>query len=192
MFAPDVFGALSAFLDLVDRLQLPCVIGGSVASSLQGLPRQTIDLDVVVELPGDRVDALVVAAAASFYVSEFAVREAVRNQRAFNLIHVETAFKIDCYIAGPDQFDRAQFDRAIAVELPGLPGRILRVASAEDVILRKLEWYRLGHEVSERQWHDVIGVLKVQGDRLDTGYLDAWAAIRGVSELLARARAAAG
>ena len=86
----------------------------------------------------------------------------------------------------------AQFDRAIAVELPGLPGRILRVASAEDVILRKLEWYPLGHEVSERQWHDVIGVLKVQGDRLDTGYLDAWAAIRGVSELLARARAAAG
>lgn len=188
MFAPDLLAPLARFLEIVERLKLPCVVGGSVASSLQGLPRQTIDLDVVVILRESEVAALVEEAQVHFYVAESAVREAVRHRRAFNLIHGETAFKIDVYVSGDTEFDRAQFSRAIEAQLPGLEGTPLRVASAEDVILRKLEWFRLGNEVSDRQWYDVLGVLKVQAGRLDDVYLDSWAVKRGVSDLLERAR----
>ena len=192
MFDPVVAGPLGRFLDLIDSLGIRYVTGGSVASSLQGMPRQTIDLDVVIELePGD-VGRLVTEAARYFYVSEDAVRGAVRHKSSFNLIHAETAFKVDIYVSDGSAFDRAQFDRAIEVELPLLGPRRVKIASAEDVVLRKLEWFKLGNEVSDRQWYDLMGVLKVQGQRLDFAYLNQWARARGLASLLDRAKTEAG
>jgi hypothetical protein len=162
-----------------------------VASSLLGIPRQTIDLDVVIELREEDVEGLIEAAAADFYVSESAVRQAVRYHRGFNLIHPGTAFKLDVYVSGGSEFDEEQFVRSQEVSLPGI-ALPLRVSSAEDVILRKLEWYRLGGEVSDRQWYDVLGVLKVQRERLDAAYLSRWARRRGLDGLLGRARREAG
>jgi len=188
VFDSDIFGPIARFLEMVAELKLRCVVGGSVASSLQGLPRQTIDLDVVVELEEVDIPRLVEAARRHFYVSDAAVLEAVRHRRGFNLIHGGTSFKIDVYVSGDTEFDRQQFARAVDARLPGLEGHVLRLASAEDVILRKLEWCRLGNEVSDRQWYDVMGVMKVQSSRLDDAYLDRWADQRGLSELLARAR----
>ena len=192
MFAPDVREPLEHFFRIVEELGIRCVVGGSVASSLQGMPRQTIDLDVVVALPESAIGTFVAASSHHFYVSEQAVREAVKHKRAFNLIHSSTGFKVDVYVSGDSEFDREQFDRAVDAALPGLEGHRVRVASPEDVILRKLDWYRLGHEVSDRQWYDVAGVMKMQGPRLDDGYLDRWAVRLGLAELLARARRESG
>lgn len=192
MFDPLVAKPLGRFLDLIESLGICYVAGGSVASSLQGIPRQTIDLDVVIELRRGDIGDLIREASRDFYVSETAVEDAVRHHASFNLIHAESAFKVDVYVSDGSAYDRAQFDRAIEVELPLLGTRRVRIASAEDVILRKLDWYKLGHEVSDRQWYDLMGVLKVQGNRLDFAYMDTWAQRRGLDALLARARREAG
>jgi hypothetical protein len=192
MFDPEVTVPLRRFASLMERLHMRCVVGGSVASSLLGIPRQTIDLDVVVEMEPEDIAAFVREAGADFYVSESAVRSAVLHRTGFNLVHAETAFKVDVYVSGDSEFDRLQFARATEVAVPGAGLGDFHVASPEDVILRKLEWYRLGGKVSERQWHDVLGVLKVQAERLDLDYMTTWARSRDVEDLLRTALGEAG
>ena len=168
-------------------------IGGSVASSALGVPRSTLDVDVVTDLETSQVTAFVTALEADYYIDADAIRDAIARRASFNLIHLGTMLKIDVFIIGSRPFDRIAFARHVdrpLVEDQGAPTFSLR--SPEDVILKKLEWYRLGGEVSDRQWTDAIGVLKVQRDRLDLDYLRRWAADLGVSDLLARALDAAG
>jgi len=101
-------------------------------------------------------------------------------------------FKVDVFISKQRPFDRAQFERKAAQVVATEPERTACVASAEDTVLTKLEWYRLGGEVSERQWRDVQGVLKVQAAGLDLAYLRRWAAELQVADLLTKALVEAG
>jgi hypothetical protein len=116
------------------------------------------------------------------------IYEAIRRQSCFNLIHLSTMYKVDVFVAKDRPFDRSALSRITREEV-GEPGDSLHVwfASVEDVILSKLEWFREGGEVSERQWLDVEGVLKVQRGRLDLMYLRRWAAELNVADLLERA-----
>lgn len=172
---------------LLDALNIPYMIGGSFASSVHGMGRHTRDADLVIDLAANQADALVRGLEKDFYVSREAVQDALRDHDAFNAIHLDSTFKIDFFILGTSPFDQEEFRRREAHQ-PTAEGPGLVFKTAEDTILRKLEWYRAGGEVSEQQWRDVLGVLAVCRARLDDAYLNQWAASLELTNLLARAR----
>ena len=119
------------------------------------------------------------------------MRTAAADRRSFNLIHLATMFKVDVFVSKGRPFDRSAAERAQLQALGEHTDRRFFVASAEDTVLAKLEWFRLGGETSERQWWDIIGVLKVADDA-DRAYLRRWSAALGVGDLLDRALMDAG
>jgi hypothetical protein len=179
-------------VDTFDRLGIPYLVGGSLASSLYGIPRATQDVDIVARLGRRDVQPLVSALRETFYLDQQAILEAVEQRGSFNLIHLGTFLKVDVFVDKDDEASRAQLERRRRYEIDGDPPRSLVVASPEDVVAHKLYWYRLGDEVSDRQWSDVLGVLRVSGDRLDMEYLRRIATLLGTQDLLERALDEAG
>jgi hypothetical protein len=171
---------------ILDEMRIPYLVVGSVASSLQGFSRATADVDIVADLHPEHITPLFVALKDEYYVDDQAMRRAVSQRRMFNLIHFDTLIKVDIYIPQDDEFSREQFKRARRETLlPGEAG-VAYIAAPEDTILAKLRWHKRGGEVSERQLSDVLGVLKVQGERLDLEYLREWADSFGVLDMLER------
>lgn len=174
-------------IDALESLHVPYFIGGSLASAVHGVVRATMDVDLVADLDTEHVEPLAHTLGDTFYTDAEMIRDAVQRRSSFNVIHLETMFKVDVFVRKERPFDQAQFERRILQTLATKPDRRAYVASAEDTILAKLEWYRIGGQVSERQWRDVQNVLKVQEDRLDLPYLHHWAKQLGVRDLLGRA-----
>jgi hypothetical protein len=174
-------------IDAFDKLGVPYLIGGSMASALHGTARSTLDTDLVCDLQAEQAKSLVQMLEKEFYIDEAMIRDAIHYQSSFNLIHLATMFKVDVFITKHRRFDQMQFQRRQLQVIANKPERKVYVTSAEDIILAKLEWYRLGGKMSDRQWRDIIGVLKVQADRLDLNYLSQWAVELDVSDLLQRA-----
>lgn len=177
-------------IEALEGLGVPYLIGGSLASAVHGVARATVDADVVADLRPEHAEPLARALGEAFYADVEAIRDAIRERSHFNVIHLETMFKVDIFVRKQRPFDQAQFERCAAQIVATDPERTAYVASAEDTVLTKLEWYRLGGEVSERQWRDALGVLRVQGERIDAVYLRRWADALGVADLLERALAA--
>jgi hypothetical protein len=175
----DVINALNA-------LEIPYFIGGSLASSVHGVVRTTMDVDLVADLDLEHVEPLVQMLRQAFYMDVGTIREAVRHRRSFNLIHLETMFKVDVFVRKQRPYDQAQLERRLLQTLTIDPEQVAYVASAEDTVLTKLEWYRMGGEISDRQWNDVLNIIKVQGEQLDRDYLRHWAPQLGVADLLER------
>lgn len=175
--------------EVLDGLGIRYHLGGSFASTLHGHPRQTRDADLVVDLALGAVPGLVEAVRRDFYVDAGMIERAISSQASFNILHLETGFKVDFFVLGDGSFDRSEFERAEILRIHEGPDLDAPVKSAEDTVLRKLAWYRLGGEVSDRQWSDILGILEIQGARLDRGYLDRWAPELGVEDLLQRALA---
>lgn len=171
----------------LDELGVPYFIGGSLASSLYGLGRSTYDADIIAKLEPTQAEPLTKAVSQDFFADLSMIRDAIQRKGSFNLIHRDTAFKVDVFVAGEGDFDQATFDRRVEQSLEGLDGSIF-FSSPEDTILAKLDWYRLGNHVSERQWNDVVEILKAQGNQLDADLLNQWASRLGLTDLLHRAQ----
>jgi hypothetical protein len=173
---------------ILDRLGITYALSGSMACSIHGIDRYTRDADFSIEPFPGREAEFAAAFGPDYYVSESAIREALAKRGSFNAINTATGFKADFFVRGDVPFESAAMSRRLSLSLPDDPAQPIAFFSAEDILLLKLRWYRLGDESSEQQWNDVLGVLRTQGDRLDGGYLDSWAADLGVADLLARAR----
>jgi hypothetical protein len=177
---------LSQISALLDQLNIRYVLVGSFASSFHGLYRSTADIDILADIKAPQVRSILEALEKSFYVDEKALREAVDQRRSFNAIHYDSVFKVDIFIARNDEFAEAQLQRRELREVPDTESDVY-VATAEDTILAKLRWYRAGHEVSNTQWNDVLGILRINQRRLDSEYLNNWAEKLGVTDLLLKA-----
>lgn len=171
--------------NILNALDIPYLVGGSVASGILGEVRATQDIDLVADLPREKVSKLVETLQPRFYVSEDAVLDAIDYKRSFNLIDNESLGKIDIFILKDEPFHQTEFQRRTPVVVR-LPDQTLILPSAEDIILQKLSWYRQGGKVSSVQWRDVLGVMKLQGERLDFDYLVRWADELKLTELLSQ------
>lgn len=180
---------LLRLLAVLDQLEIPYMIGGSGASSVHGVTRTTADVDLVVKIGAPNVPPLVAELSQEFYIDEDQVRAAIEHARSFNLIHYQSSYKFDIFPLNDDCHQQAQFSRRrfeTSSIFTGEPVE-LAVSSPEDVILSKLRWFRLGGEISERQWNDVLGVVAVQRNKLDLNYLQEWAEKLDIADLLNRA-----
>jgi hypothetical protein len=185
MTAPDILAAVTPVVEAFEQIGIAYQIGGSVASSVYGLARATLDIDMVADLNFGQVRSLVERLQHEYYVDEEAVRDAVQRRSSFNLVHQRTALKVDVFLPKQRPYDHEAFRRARQNTLEETEiARQFSLASPEDVILNKIEWYAQGGRVSDRQWNDVLGVMKVQRDSLDLGYLRRWAKELGLSDLL--------
>ena len=171
----------------LERVGAQYLVGGSLASSLHGVPRATQDIDIVVDLSPTHIPALIRELSREFFVDEQRVKTAVPRRETFNIIDRQSMIKVDVFVLGDDDLSRGQIARRVQYELPGAAGQTLFLSAPEDVVAHKLYWYRLGGGVSDRQWGDAVNVLKVQAGRLDSALLERIAAARGVSDLLGKA-----
>lgn len=176
----ELFDLLRHCVDVLESLRVPYFVTGSLASVYYGEPRLTNDIDIVIDLQTHHVARFCRAfSPAEYYVSEEAVREAVAARTQFNVIHPESGLKADMLIASDTPFGRIRFERAVRVR--PTPDQEAWFSSAEDVILKKLDFYREGR--SEKHLRDIAGMLKVSGGEIDENYIAEWAKRLGVSEI---------
>jgi hypothetical protein len=174
-------------LRTLEDLGILCTVGGSIAGSFAGEPRSTIDIDVVAAVPEAKVDDVVSSFSPAFYVDAVALRRAIRTRTNTSLIHHATSLKVDLFIAGGSALDAQQLARRRVVCVGD--DITLAIHPPEDVLLQKLRWFKLGGEVSDRQWRDIVAIVRVQGSRLDREYLRANAPVIDGEALLERALA---
>lgn len=168
----------------MEKIGIPYLIGGSLASSIYGIPRATQDADIVADIHKKDIEPLNEALKDKFYIDTESIKKAIKHQSYFNLIHLKSMFKIDVYIFKREEFYKEEFKRRQKIAITSTPERKAYIATPEDTILSKLEWFRKGEEVSDRQWDDILGILKVQKEHLDMNYLYDWASKLNLTDLL--------
>lgn len=165
-----------------DLLGIRYLIGGSLASSLYGIPRATQDVDIVADVTIENVHALLELLQKEFYVDSDLGIEALQSKTSFNIIDKESIFKIDIFLMSHDTLSSIEMDRRKPYSI--VDSNTFFLCSPEDIIAHKLYWYKLGDEISDRQWNDALNVLKIQQDNIDFEYLEKMCSARGVLSLL--------
>jgi len=171
---------LRTVVEIFNRLGIRYLITGSVASMAYGEPRLTNDIDIVAAIDGSHVDALTAFFPPSeFYLSGEAMREAIRTKGQFNIIHPDSGLKVDVMVKQNTPFDESRFSRAR--KLSPAEGYFADFASPEDVIIKKMEYYK--HGGSEKHLRDITGIMKISGELIDTGYIQKWSRSMGLTEI---------
>jgi len=188
MKTPDILHAMKPVRISFDKLSIPYYISGSIASSVYGIARATMDIDLVADIKHENVFQLKKMLEDKYYIDENMIEDAIKHSSSFNLIHLETMIKIDVFIQKkhPYHIEALKRKRKDTLEESANAPEFY-FSSPEDIILNKLQWYNEGDRVSEREWLDVIGVIKVQSNNLDTEYLQKWGDNLGLSELITKA-----
>jgi hypothetical protein len=184
---PEPLAVTLQVIDALEQVGARYVIGGSLASTIHGVVRTTLDTDILADLSLRQARPFADLLTGAFYLDLDSIRHAIRQRSSFNLIHLATMFKVDVFIPKGLPFDEQELDRRQLWIADPDSGRTIYVATPEDTVLAKLAWCRQGDEMADRQWRDILGVLAVQDDRLDLPYMHRWAASLGVSDLLERA-----
>jgi hypothetical protein len=183
----DTLKVALAAANVFEELGVRWFLGGSLASSVHGIPRATFDADIMADLGPQHVRPFIKRLGDEWYADEGAIMDAISQRSSFNLIHFATAMKVDVFLPKPRRFDSGEFTRSRKMSVAEGSSVEASVCCAEDIVVAKLEWYRLGGEDSERQWQDVLGVLRLNSGRLDIDLLRQSADEVGVSDLLQRA-----
>ncbi len=188
MNSPDILLALKPLIASFNELKIKYYIGGSLASSIYGMPRATLDADIVADINLNQIKTLKNNLEKKYYIDENMIKDAIKNNSSFSLIHFETSVKIDIFVYKNNAYQKKAIERGVEDTLvENDQSSKFRFASPEDIIINKLNWYQMGGKVSERQWLDVIGVIKIQGISLDKKYLKNWAIKLDLTELLKKA-----
>jgi len=169
-----------------EQLDIPYFIGGSLASTLYGMVRTTQDSDIVAEMRLEHLKPFASALEDEFYVDDEMIADSIQHKISFNIIHRESMFKVDVFVPRPRSFLQSQLARAQRQTFSFDTEVSAKFCSPEDIILAKLEWYRMGGEVSERQWRDILGILKTRTGSLDLAYIEKWADELNVRDLFNR------
>lgn len=169
------------------ELDIPYMVGGSFASSFYGFYRTTHDADFIIDITKEKEARFIELFQREFYVSRTLIDQSLQTGSAFNIIHLESSFKVDFFVLRGERYNRFAFSRRSLRQIDPESQIQTYVQSAEDTVLAKLDWYRQGGQVSELQWRDGVGILKTQRSLLDLKYLRHWASQQGIGELLNRA-----
>lgn len=170
----------------LEALGIAYAIGGSLASTVYGEVRTTQDSDILSDMRPEHIDPFVQALQAEFFMDPQMIADAIARNSSFNIIHRESMFKVDVFIPAQTPFNRSQLNRARRHAVSADAAIAADFCSAEDTLLPKLQWFRMGGETSERQWRDALGILKTQAGALDQEYLRNWAHELGITDLLER------
>lgn len=166
------FELLELVVNVFERYNISYFVTGSVASMAYGEPRLTNDIDIVADLNNEHIkDILISFSSPDFYVSENMIKEAIIHRSQFNIIHPASGLKVDVIIRKKTQFDESRFTRIRRIQA----GETYQAnfASPEDIIIKKLDYYRMGS--SEKHLRDITGILKISGDDIDSDYIVSWA-----------------
>jgi hypothetical protein len=188
----ESIGLALRVVEILEALTVSYLIGGSVASSILGEPRATLDIDIVADLQLSHVQPLVQAMIGEFFIDERMVTEAIERKSSFNVIHLDSMQKVDIFVLSDQPLAQSEMQRRQQLVITQNPEKLVWLPSPEDIILQKLIWYQMGNRVSDRQLRDVLGVMKVQADRLDFNYLAQWAETLKLTDLMAQVLEAAG
>lgn len=175
MKTPEILQAVQPVIAALNGLSIPYYIGGSVASSMYGIGRATMDIDLVADIKSCHISTLKQLLEKDYYVDENMIMDAMARASSFNLIHLKTMIKIDVFFQKADSYSQQALDRKrkdILVEYDDASQ--FYFCSPEDIIISKIKWFEMTERTSERQWLDIIGVLKVQNTKLDIDYMKHW------------------
>ncbi len=186
MNTPEIIQAITPIIDIFERFDIQYYIGGSVASSVHGKRRATQDVDIIAAIQHQHVETLVKLLKDEYYIDGAMIKDAIRHQSSFNLLHNDTGVKVDVFVSKSGSFAQQELSRAREEIIePGT--RSFYFASPEDVILNKLSWWKMSGGVSTRQWNDILDIIKYKTNALDWNYLRKSAPMVGVLDILEEA-----
>lgn len=185
MESDDLHLTLGTLAEVFDALGVEWAIGGSIASTAYGEPRSTNDIDVIAALDQSHVRLIEKRMGGTFYVDAEMIRGAIASHESFNLIDERTLIKVDVFVPARGPMGLGQLERRRALSIGG--AQTIQVLGPEDTVLQKLRWFELGGRQSERQWRDVVEVLRISGAGIDAAYVKRVAAIAGLADLFENA-----
>jgi hypothetical protein len=187
MTPPSIIEITLTVVKVLEKLGIEYFIGGSLASSAFGIARATLDADIIAGVKPEHVSPISELLQEEFYADAQMISDAIKQSSSFNLIHFATMFKVDVFVLQETPFEMQVLARRIKKPVTEDAAIQLFFATPEDIILSKLVWFKKGGSVSDRQWGDILGIMKVQGEKLDKAYIMHWAKNLEVDRLLAKA-----